>query len=86
MKSRTYNKYQTAYEMHVYDGNKLLCHCLFYPAKGYTFPRYHFENFGLLHTELNYEICRFMKFVNKCLAFPQFDLESIDAEINWDLR
>lgn len=77
MKTRSYYKCQTSIETHVYDGNKLVAHLVYYPAKGYTYPRYHFENWCLLHKEFNYEICRFMRFVEKALANPRMDLDSV---------
>lgn len=84
-KTRTYNKYQTAFEMHVYDGIKLLLHCLYYPACGYAYPRYHFENFGLNLSELNYEIARFQKFVLRLISNPHMDLDDLDYKINFEL-
>ena len=78
MKTRSYYKTQSCIEEHIYQGVKLVAHLVYYPAKGYYCPRYHFENFNLLLPELNYEITRFMHLVNKVVANPAFDLENYD--------
>lgn len=80
MKTRSYYKTQTYLEEHIYQGNKLVAHLVYYPAKGYYCPRYHFENFNLLLPDLNYEITRFISLVNKVIANPGLDLESVDFD------
>lgn len=78
MKNRVYSRYQNFIECHVYEGNKHLAHLIYYPAKSYYCPRYHFENFNLLLPELNYEICLFMKRLQKILSNPYIDLDSLN--------
>lgn len=82
--TRTYYKCKSSYECHVWSGNKLVLHCLFYPARGYYEPRYHFENFNLLLPELNHEIVRFISFVNRVTACPTLDLDTYSDSDNFD--
>lgn len=83
--TRTYEKYQRHIESFVYDGNKLVLHLIYYLPSGYGYPRYHFENFSLQQQPLNYEICRFMKAVNKIQSNPRYDLETLDMDMNFSL-
>lgn len=79
MATRTYYRSKTSIESNVWQGNKHLCHLVYYPAKSYYCPRYHFENFNLLLPELNYEICLFMKRVQRILSNPSLDLDLLDG-------
>lgn len=80
-KTRTYYRTKVCFEMHVFDGNKCLLHCVYYPSK-FNVPRYHFENFGLYLSDLNYEICRFMSAVNKVIAYPNIEFESLEDSLS----
>lgn len=82
---RVYSKSQNSLDCHVYQGNKLVMHLIYYPGRNYGYPRYHFENFCLQRPDLNLEICRFMKFVNKACANPQLDLNNLQLDFEFSL-
>lgn len=80
VKTRTYDKTRTSIECHVYEGNKLVMHLVYYNGFNYGYPRYHFENFCLQLRDLNYEIQRFMNFVHKVLTYPSLDIDALGSE------
>lgn len=84
VRTRSYEKTRTSIECHVYEGNKLVLHLVYYPGFHYGYPRYHFENFCLQLPYMNYEILRFMKFINKLSSNPGLDLDSLDMSLNND--
>lgn len=81
-KVREYFRNRFSFEMVVTEGSKLLLHAVYYPSKS-GFPRYHFENYGLVLPDLNYEACRFMSAVNKYEAYPKLDLQTLDTRLSW---
>lgn len=83
--TRTYENFSRHIESFIYDHNKLVLHCVYYKPSGYGYPRYHFENFCLNVTALNYEICRFMRAVNKINANPHRDLDTLDFDMTQNL-
>lgn len=81
MKTRDYYKCQTYIEVIISEGNKNLACFHYYPAKGYMYPRMHFENFGLHHADYVYEVTRFLNVVNRFLANPRLEPSKIEQII-----